>query len=450
MAARLKDALKSFLQKLIITFQLYGENGLANHAAACAYGFLFSMAPMLLLIVIFIFYVFNPSPQAIISLVTNIPFISSLFDEQWLTSNFFSVTPGISGILSVLGILWAARILALAMKRGLLIIFSSTKNRNPVMDTLVTLAVIIGVLIFILIVIIGSRTARQFYLTLNFLPQTAFQRFAASKTGSDIFNIVLMGAAAFFIYLYVPVVSPKKFSAFLGSLLFVITSFFTASFLGLIVNAPRISFLYGALENIILLLINVFFFFTFFFLGAQFAYVIDSFDALLFSKLRQIKKSVSQNASGDSEAGARQLQRMNLLYKLCFPMDGSLKKYLRKFKKDEIIISQGDTGDDIFYLAEGEVEILLEIKLHVSAPGVVRSAGILKAGSFFGEMGYLLSEDRTATVMAKTNVTVFSLPPSLFDAIIKHDTNLDIEIIEHMTRRLKNTTQQIITMKPVN
>ena len=444
--AKLKEALKSFLQKLIITFQLYSESGLTNHAAACAYGFLFSMAPMLLLIAAFIFYIFKPSPQAIVSLIAQIPFMENIFDEQWLTSDFFSLAPGISGILSVLGIIWAARILALSMKRGLLIIFTSTKNRNPVMNTLVSLAVEIGVLVFILIVIAGSRTANQFYRMLDFLPQTPFLRIVASQTGRNIFNIVLMGLAAFLIYLYVPASPPKKFSAFLGALLFTITSFATAEALRFILNTSRISFLYGALENIILILVNVYFFFTFFFLGAQYAYVIDSFDALLFSRLRHIKTAGGHTSSGS----AKQLKRLNLLQKLCFPMDGALKKYLRVYKKNEIIISQGDTGDDIYYLIEGEVEILIETGLNDSSPSNVNSAGILTAGSFFGEMGYLLSEDRTATVMAKTDVTVFSLPPLLFDSIIRHDTDLDIEIIEHMTRRLKNTTQQIITIKSNN
>ncbi|MCL2243601.1 MAG: YihY/virulence factor BrkB family protein [Treponema sp.] len=454
-AAKLKDIFKSFLQKLIITFQLYGENGLANHAAACAYGFLFSMAPMLLLTVIFIFYVFKPSPQAIISLVSNIPLMENIFDEQWLTSDLFSMTsmPGISGILSVLGILWAARILALSMKRGLLAVFSSAKYRNPVINTLVTVILETGVLIFILIVIVSSRTARNFLLLLDFMPQSPLLSIAASQNGRDIINFILMGLAAFIIYYYVPAVSVRKFPAFMGALLFIITSFFTAEFLDFLVNTSRISFLYGALENIILLLVNVYFFFTFFFLGAQFAYVIDSFDALLFSKLRQVKKGADSPTSGTD----KQLRRMNLLYKLCFPVDGSLKKYLRKFKKNDIIITQGDTGDDIYYLVEGEVEILFETKSDIKSAdnmsengesGVtINSAGILSTGSFFGEMGYLLSEDRSATVIARTDVVVFSLPPSLFDTIIRHDTDLDIEIIEHMTRRLKNTTQQIIAIK---
>ena len=435
--SKLKNAWKSFLQKLIITFQLYGENGLANHAAACAYGFLFSMAPMLLLIVSFILYIFKPSGQTIIALMANMPFIDIIFDEQWLTSNFLSAITGLSGILSVAGIFWSAGILGLSIKRGLKIIFPPVKKRNAVINTFVSLALEIGVLVFILIAIIGSRTARRFYLLIGFSPKSSVMNLIASQIGMNVFYIVLMGLAAFFIYLYVPENTPRRFSAFCGALLFVITSYCTAMLLGFILNISRINFLYGALGNIIILLVNVYFFFTFFFLGAQLVYVIDSFDSLLFSKLRQIKTAAVH---------AKKLHIANLLNNLIFHVDSSLSKYLQFYKKNEIIFSQGSSGDDIYYLLEGEVEVLLSLPPDTGNPSFV-SAGILTAGSFFGEMGYLLSENRAATIKALANCTVFSLPPSLFETIIKNDTNLDIEIIEHMSRRLKNTNQQIIAIK---
>jgi membrane protein len=69
--------LKTFFHRLYITLQMYGENGLANHAAACAYGFLLSMAPMLLLVAFLIFFIFGSSPRAIIALIGTIPFLGN-------------------------------------------------------------------------------------------------------------------------------------------------------------------------------------------------------------------------------------------------------------------------------------------------------------------------------------------------------------------------------------
>ncbi|MCL2270540.1 MAG: cyclic nucleotide-binding domain-containing protein [Treponema sp.] len=192
--------------------------------------------------------------------------------------------------------------------------------------------------------------------------------------------------------------------------------------------------------SLIVLLIHVYFFFTFFFLGAQFAFVSDSFDALLFSKLRQIRRKADTKSQG--EKSAKRPVRPDLLSHLFVPEESNLNKYLRIYKQNEIIISQGEPGDDVYYLLKGEVEILLS-----SPQNEGSSSGILNAGSFFGEMSYLLSEDRSATIRAKTDVSVFVLPPHVFDAILKYDTSLDRDIIEHMSRRLKNTTAQLITLK---
>jgi CRP-like cAMP-binding protein len=113
---------------------------------------------------------------------------------------------------------------------------------------------------------------------------------------------------------------------------------------------------------------------------------------------------------------------------------------LRHYKKGEIIISQGDTGNDVYYIFEGEVEI------YFSAADA-NAYGTLNAGSFFGEMGYLLSESRCATIRAKTDASLFVLSPAVFDDVLKYDTNLDRDLIQHMSRRLKDTTEQIKNFK---
>jgi len=72
--------------------------------------------------------------------------------------------------------------------------------------------------------------------------------------------------------------------------------------------------------------------------------------------------------------------------------------------------------------------------------------GVIKPGSFFGEIGHLLSEDRSATIRAKTDVSVFVLPPRLFNTVLKYDTNLEKGIIAHMPQRLKNSNDRIAAL----
>ncbi|MDR1838629.1 MAG: YihY/virulence factor BrkB family protein [Treponema sp.] len=432
---------KTFLQRVYITLQLYVENGLANHAAACAYGFLLSMAPMLLIIALIIFFTFRASPGSIIALMSTIPFLGSMFDEQWLSSGFFSFSrPGIPGVISVLSIIWAGRILALSMQRGLKIIFPPVKKRNPVKNVLVSLTIEASVLILVLMVIVSSRTAVRFYAMLDFFQSPSITQFIASRNRIQIFYIILLGLASFFVYLFVPEDSPNKFSAFCGALFCTLFYFCMVLILGVILNRARYNFLYGTFGNLIIILVNVYLFFTFFFTGAQLAFVIDSFDALLFSSLRKIKKKIS---GGDKSIRlSKKFWFSRYLYKLFNPRESNLKKYLRSFKENESIFTHGndmDTEDDIYYLLEGEVEILIS-SLHGSGD----FAGVLRADSFFDKMSYMLSEDRTATVRAKTDVSVFAMPPQMLDAVLKYDKNMDRTLIELMSRRLKHSDEKTI------
>jgi len=441
---------RTFVQRVLITLQLFNENGLANHAAACAYGFLLSMAPMLLLILFFMFIAFEPSARAITTLVNSLPFLDTVFDEQWLKSDFFSFShPGIPGVISVLSIFWAARILVLSIERGLRFIFQSEKSRNPVTNTIVTLAIEAGVIVFVMITIISSQTAMRLYRMFDILSGTPLH-IITTQFGGRVFLAAILGLVSFLAYMFVPLKSPRKISAFQGALVCAVSYFCTALVLGFFLNISRINFIYGTLGNLIILLINVYFFFNFFFLGAQLAFVADSFDALLFSKLRQTNlKEEDQRAEktplGESQSALRP-KRPGLLHKIFFPVEGHLNKYFRQYKKDDVILSQGDKVDDIYYLIEGEVEVFFSL----SADNIGSSTGSLSAGSFFGEMGYLLSEERCATVIAKTDVFAFALPPHIFEAILKYDTSLDRDIIEHMSRRLKDTTEQIISLKSDN
>jgi len=427
-----------YLQRFFLTMQLHWENSLANHAAACAYGFLLSIAPMLLLVAFFIFSLFKPSPSAIAAFFGNIPFLDGIFDEQWLYSDLFTkVNPGISGVISIISIIWAARILALSIQRGLKIVFPAARNRNPVSENLIMLLIEAVVIILILIIILSSRTAMRFYRLLDFIKDNSFFQIITSNTVSFIFYIFILGLVSFFLYLFVPVKSPRKSSAFRGMLFFITSYSIVAIILGTILDISRYNFIYGALGNMIIILINVFIFFNFFFMGAQFAFVIDSFEALFIIKLRQI--NIKSRVKEDPGKLKKQLKSLDIFAKL-FSITDEDTNNIRHYKKDEIIISQEDSGYDIYYLLEGEVDVMIS-----SVKENSYSIGTLETGSFFGEMRHLISSDRCATVKSKTNVTVFVISPHVFDEMLKYDTNLDRDIIEQMSRRIKDITEQMKT-----
>jgi membrane protein len=313
----MKVSLMVFLKRFIDTLEMYFKNGLANHAAACAYGFLLSITPMLLLLAIFIFIIFNPSPEVIVSFINTIPFLGSLFDEQWLSSDLFNFSKfGVSGIISVLSIIWAGRILAVSMQRGLDVTFPGEKKRNPVNGYLISLVIELSVIVFVFVAIFSSRTAVRLYRLFDFTPNQSILQFVTSQYGSRASMLVSTGLASFLVYIFAPANPPRKFSAFQGAFFSSLAFFCTITALGFIIDKARYNFLYGALGNMIIILVNVYFFFIFFFIGAQFAFVRDNclrdnsqpgeLQVSLSNFFRMIKRWRSSSRNGTGQGSASQ------------------------------------------------------------------------------------------------------------------------------------------------
>ena len=405
---------KTFFQRLFITIQFYDRNGLANHAAGGSYGFLLSAAPTLLLVSIFLLIAFRSSPHTISNLLQqDIPFLETIFAETWIAENITTITrSGIPGALSVISILWAGRIFALTLQKGLKVIFSGTKKRHPVKEALITLLIQLGVFIFAVGFIISSQTVMFVVDSIKDMPKILAEIFDLIR--SHFFPFAALGIVTYGAYRVIPVNPPQRLSALRGALFCVIPYMFTSMALHFIINKTRYNFLYGTLGDLVILLISVYFFFVFFFLGAQFTKVKDSIDVLLFINLVKARKKIAANQKG-------------LWIKIFSATDGPLKKYLRQYKKDTIIIRKGERGDEVFYLLDGKVEVLI--------PG--RTPPVLEPGVFFGEMEHLLSAERTADIKTISDITVLAMPTRLFDEALNSDTSFDRNVIDNLTQRLK-------------
>jgi len=425
MLRKLKTTAKTFAQHLFITLDFFNRNGLANHAAAAAYGFLLSAAPMILIVSFFLVRAFRAAPQALT------PFLNIPSGENWpALEELISMPPGIPTLVSIIGILWAGRIFAVSLHRGLKIVFVGKKKRNPVTDNLVTLAIEFTILVVMLAVILGSRAARHLYSTAGGFRSAPFPYVLEFLSSHQTLQLVLLGILLYFAYRAIPANPPSRLSALFGGVFCVVAYGAATTLIGLLQGQPGYNFLEGALGDLFVLLASIYFFFLFFFLGAQFAAVTNSFDALFFLRLRETRIKAAGNGKAPKPAD-----------RLFRSTDGKLKKYYRFYRAGETVLSKGDLGTSVYFLLEGEAEVLLP---SLNEPG--DSAGTLQAGTFLGEMGYLLSESRTATIRAKTDLAALELPPQLFETILDSDVNLDRSIIENLSSRIKNDNERIAAL----
>src|ERR1700731_762923 len=76
-------------------------------------------------------------------------------------------------------------------------------------------------------------------------------------------------------------------------------------------------------------------------------------------------------------------------------------KLILQFRRKQIIFSQGDPGDSIFYLASGQVKLTI-----TSEKGRDAIIGVLSAGAFLGESCVASDQpSRSYTVTALTDVS---------------------------------------------
>ena len=359
-------------------------------------------------------------------MIKNLPFLEIAIDEQWLADNFYSIMfPGLSGLVTIISFVWAGRLLAVSLQRGLKIIFTGHKKRNPALDNLIILAVELPALFLSLAVIFSSRAALRFYEIFNFIPKTSLFAFFTSKQGYFIFTAAALGLVTYFSYRLIPANPPRRISALMGGVFCIIFYEIMSMVLSILLGQSRYNFLYGTLGNLITLLINVYFFFLFFLIGGQFAYVSDYFESFLFIKMRKARINAANNVKISSVSKA--------VDRLFLSAEGSLKKYYRFHRKGETVFLEKDKIDAIYYILEGEVESLV-----LSDSNNYTQTGTFGPDSFFGEMGYLLSEGRNSTIRAKTDVSALALPPRVFEAVLKHDANIDRTLVENLYRSLKD------------
>jgi len=87
----------------------------------------------------------------------------------------------------------------------------------------------------------------------------------------------------------------------------------------------------------------------------------------------------------------------------------------------EVLFRQGEWGEQIFVVDEGEIEIVAEMD-----DGTEEVRAVLSAGDYFGEMGPLYGIPRTASARARLASRVVAYTPSDFKRTLGPDAKLPI------------------------
>jgi hypothetical protein len=100
-------------------------------------------------------------------------------------------------------------------------------------------------------------------------------------------------------------------------------------------------------------------------------------------------------------------------------------------KKGEAILVEGETGKEMYIIEEGRVEI------YRKANGGERRLGLLEAGDFFGEMGLLDDQPRTASARATVDTRLLLIDETTFEQILRRHPEVSIRIMRSLCKRLR-------------
>jgi small-conductance mechanosensitive channel/CRP-like cAMP-binding protein len=131
---------------------------------------------------------------------------------------------------------------------------------------------------------------------------------------------------------------------------------------------------------------------------------------------RNVHVLTSATAALDSDLPERlaALQRLDLFSGLAGAELELLAQGVRRvrFAAGEPIIRQGEAGDSLFIIVQGDVLVSL------GHGGINQSVTTLKPGDFFGEMSLITGEPRSATCAARTDVVCYVIDHAAFKTLL--------------------------------
>ena len=105
----------------------------------------------------------------------------------------------------------------------------------------------------------------------------------------------------------------------------------------------------------------------------------------------------------------------------------------KMYKDGEDIVRQGESGNCMYVIQQGDAEVLLKKGDRMFC------VAVLHEGDFFGEMALFDREVRSATVRAKGEVRALTLEKKTFLRRIHEDPSLAFRMLEKMSRRIRDS-----------
>ncbi len=409
-----KFSLRTLFQNIFISSDLFVANTLSQNASSCAFGFLFSLLPVILMILMILTRILHTNQDI---LTTFYPYLSNIITQEQfetITSTLLDIKKiGIFEVITVLVIFWISRRFFINVMQGFHKIFRNHTNRKNLFFTLggflgeVILIVGVSVITALVVTITPFFRTNHFFVIFPELETRLFQILVF------IMPYALLFLAVFFTYRFAPGTKPKLRLCFWASLSTTGVFFVVQKALKIFLNISRYNLIYGVLSNLIVLLLEVHIFFQIFLFFAQYIYVSQFFETLLLGELYLLPKK-------EDPAFFARIKRF--LFIKPSKLINKIENVIH-IKKDENIYEMGSFGTDVYYIVSGIAEITKKNRMDFAEPG-----------SFIGEVSAFLDIPREATVIAKTDLQLIRIKEDVFQDLLRSNPEVTMRLLENVAK----------------
>lgn len=411
----------TFSQSIFLTAKYFLQNRLLSFAGACAFSFLFSVIPLFMMVIMVLVRFLHASPNTVSAIISAIPALENYLNSDFVIQSVQSIrTVSSFEIIAGLFILWMARRFFASIFDSMQNIFHTQVQRKAFFNQILTFVTEI-VIVLVASAVFFAYISLQTIASLEFLreiPQFDF-----------IYYGLLSGRLIHFLpnFLIFSVITVLFRSASgtkpsltlcMAISLLCTTSFWVFRILmHFFLNVSRYNLIYGVLGNVIVLFMDIFFFFVFFLIFAQFIYVVQFFDELLLGEL-YLLPDIDQVSLGAGIKRAFFIRPDFLIAKN--------KSNVLSFSPGQIIFNKDDSDNFAYYIIKGSVKLIPELEF----PDV---NVLLHRGNFFGETACILDQQRNVTAMAVISTRIIKIDSERFRFLIHQNPEAAKKILKQIS-----------------
>lgn len=113
----------------------------------------------------------------------------------------------------------------------------------------------------------------------------------------------------------------------------------------------------------------------------------------------------------------------------------------KTYHPGEFIVRQGEIGDCMFVIQEGDVDVLKEEN------GTQTVVDTMHSGDIFGEMAIIDRTVRSSTVRASSEARIMTIDKKTFLRRIQEDPALALTVLKAMSQRVRNLDLEVASLK---